>query len=304
MSGLRHNLVLKFTSLVVATILFLILNAESSTPVEVEFPVEYRVSEPVMILGTPPQRLSATIQGPFTKFQTFDISKMKPVVVDLENYNEPGVVRHGVSLSDIEAPVGMKAIAFRPSEWDVKLDRRVERAIPVDPSLPHRPAEGYEIVAVRIDPPEVRVSGPGSMLVDIDYVQTRPVDISGRTEDLTLDVGLRNPSHPLRLMRRDVRVTVEIAEEIVQRIFRSVPVGVLEDEVGATVNPGTVTLMLKGPKLALDAMVADELRAMVSVADAREKGLKKVERSVELRSALPDRTQLVAPTPRVEVLLQ
>ena len=84
MSGMRHNFALKLTSIVVATILFVILNAESSTPVEVEFPVEYRVSEPFMITGTPPQRINATIQGPFTKFQSFDISQMKPVVVDLE----------------------------------------------------------------------------------------------------------------------------------------------------------------------------------------------------------------------------
>ncbi len=303
MSGMRHNFALKLTSIVVATILFVILNAESSTPVEVEFPVEYRVSEPFMIIGTPPQRINATIQGPFTKFQSFDISQMKPVVVNLETYTDPGVVRHLVSVSDIEAPVGMKAIAYRPSEWDVKLDRRVERAIPVELSLPHRPAEGYEIVDVRIEPREVRVSGPSSQLMDLQWVQTRPVDISGRTEDLTLDVGLRSPNHPLRLLRRDVRVTVEIAEEIVQRIFRSVPVAVLEKDVEASVEPQTVTLMLKGPKLALDALVASELHAVVSVAEAVEKGLKQVEKSVELRSALPDRTQLVAPAPRVEVVL-
>ena len=81
------------------------------------------------------------------------------------------------------------------------------------------------------------------------------------------------------------------------------PVGVLEKDVEASVEPRTVTLMLKGPKLALDALAPTQLDAVVSVAEAREKGLKKVEKSVELRSTLPDRTQLVAPAPRVEVVL-
>lgn len=301
MKAIKDNLLLKFVSLIVATIIFVMLNAESSTPVEVEFPISYTMPDGFMLIGHPPSRVSATLKGPWTRFQTFREGDMKPVVVDLTQMAETGTIRHVVSTADIHAPLGLKAVSFRPSEWDLTIDRRVERSIPVEAALPHRPAFGYEIVAVRIDPAEVKVVGPLSSVMNLDYIQTRSIDIRGREEDLKVDVALRNPAHPLRLVTRQVFVSIEIGEEQIQRMIRDVPVKVEVDGKALNVEPAVVMLRVSGPRKLVDAMKSTALEATVRVDEELSKGLKTFEKSVELRTALPERTQLVVPIPRVVV---
>lgn len=301
MQTIKDNLLLKFVSLIVATILFVMLNAESSNPVEVEFPISYTLPNGFMLIGHPPSTLSATLKGPWTRFQSFQQGDFQPVKVDLTQMVEPGSIRHVVSTVDIHAPLGLKAVAFRPSEWDLTVDRKVERAIAVEAALPHRPAFGYEIVDVHIEPQEVKVVGPLSSLRNLDYVHTRSIDIRGREEDLKVSVALRMPAHPLRLMTKQVFVTIEIGEEQVQRVFRDVAVEATAEGLNVEVSPATVMIRVKGPRKLVDAMRASELRPTVNIEEQIREGLKSFEKSVELQGRLPERTQLVAPIPRVVV---
>ena len=63
MQVIKDNLLLKFVSLIVATILFVMLNAESSTPVEVDFPISYNVPSGFVLVGHPPSNVSTTLQS-------------------------------------------------------------------------------------------------------------------------------------------------------------------------------------------------------------------------------------------------
>ena len=301
MQVIKDNLLLKFVSLIVATILFVMLNAESSTPVEVEFPVSYTVPADFVLIGHPPSSVSTTLKGPWTRFQSFRQGDMQPVVVDLSQMGETGTIRHVVSTSDIQAPLGLQPVSIRPSEWDITIDRLVERSVPVEVAMPHRPAFGYEIVDMRVEPSEVRVVGPQSSMMNLDYVQTRTIDVRGREDDLKVDVALRNPPHPMRLATKQVFVSVDIGEEVVPRIFRDVAVKVEVDGEILETNPSTVMLRVSGPRRLVDAMKSTSLEATVSVKAELAKGLKTFEKTVELRSALPERTQLVAPIPRVVI---
>jgi YbbR domain-containing protein len=302
MQVIKDNLLLKFVSLLVAAILFVMLNAESSTPVEVQFPISYDTPDGFMLVGHPPTSLSATLKGPWTRFQSFREEDMLPVVVDLTQMPaEPGTIRHMVATGDIQAPLGLQAVSFRPTEWDLTLDRRVERSIPVEASLPHRPAFGYEIVSVRTEPREVKVIGPRSSVMGLDYIPTRDIDIRGREGDLEVEVALRNPPHPMKLITKQVFISIEIGEEQIQRMFRNIPVKVEADGVALTVEPSTVMLRVSGPRRSVDAMKSSSLEATVKIGDELEKGLKSFEKSVELRTTLPERTQLVVPIPRVVV---
>ena len=181
------------------------------------------------------------------------------------------------------------------------IDRLVERSIPVEVAIPHRPAFGYEIVEWRVEPTEVKVVGPLSSVMNLDYVQTRSIDVRGREDDLKVDVALRNPAHPMRLATKQVFVSIDIDEEVVPRIFREVPVKVEVDGQVLETNPSTVMLRVSGPRRLVDAMKTTALKATVDVKEELAEGLKTFEKTVELRTALPERTQLVAPIPRVVV---
>ncbi|MBT6435450.1 MAG: hypothetical protein HOK28_20310 [Deltaproteobacteria bacterium] len=107
----------------------------------------------------------------------------------------------------------------------------------------------------------------------------------------------------MKLITKQVFISIEIGEEQIQRMFRNIPVKVEADGVALTVEPSTVMLRVSGPRRSVDAMKSSSLEATVKIGDELEKGLKSFEKSVELRTTLPERTQLVVPIPRVVVLV-
>ena len=113
--------------MIVAVVLYIFVSAESTTPVDVEFPVKYRTQEGIVVVGDAPTRIRTTLHGPWANFRSFEIESMTPVVVNLTKETEANTIRHSISSNDIEPPGGMKVVAFSPSEWTIDTDLKVER---------------------------------------------------------------------------------------------------------------------------------------------------------------------------------
>jgi YbbR domain-containing protein len=291
---------LKLFSLGVAILLFLFVTVENATPVDVDFRVEYRLADDIMLTNDAPTTLHTTLQGPWAAFRSFDTSDLEPVVIDLK-HAEPGTQRHIIDISAINPPGGMRVVAVRPSEVEITLDRRVERQVPVRPVIPEGPAYGYEILDMRITPERARVVGPASKMQTIDFIDTRTIDIMGREEDLKLEVDLRPPPPPLRLIDKHVMIFVVIGEEHVQRTFANVQVKSDDAPKGSRITPNVVMLTIKGPRRIVEKMEKDAFEAVVHVGEDLDKGLTVVEKTIQLQPDLPNRTQLVGPVPKVEI---
>lgn len=295
---LTKNWSMKLFSLGVSLLLFAFVSIENSTPIDVEFRVEYRTDDDMMLVNDAPQVVHTTLRGPWAAFRSFDSSDMEPVVVNLQMAG-PGASKHLIDIGSIHPPGGMRAVSVRPADIEVILDRRVERQFSVHADLAGSPAFGYEVVEVRMVPARARVVGPASKMQAIEYVATRTVDISGREDDLNLEVDLRPPPPPLRLLDKRVTAYIEISEELSQRTLSDVPVDVINGPRGAVAEPSTVSLTLKGPRRTLDKLTVDDMRASVDVASERKQGLGQAERAVTVTHTLPERTQWIAPMPRV-----
>lgn len=291
---------LKLFSLGVAIMLFVFVAVESATPAEVDFRIEYRTADDIMVTNDAPTTLHTTLQGPLAAFRSFDIGDLEPVIIELGEAG-PGTLRHEVDLSAINPPGGMRVVSVHPSQIEITLDRRVERQVSVHPDIPEAPAFGYEILDVRIVPPRVRVVGPVSKMQTIDFITTRNIDVSGREDDLNLEVDLRPPPPPLRLLDKRVLVNVEIGETFVQRTFQAVPVEVENAPKGSHAEPSTVMLTVKGPRRVVEKMDKDALKAFVDVSTEANNGDVTVEKTIQVHPDLPERTQIVAPVPKVEV---
>ena len=248
MAKLSNNFSLKMFSLIVAVVLYVFVSAESTTPVEVEFPIEYRTQEGIVVVGDSPTRIRTTLQGPWANFHSFEIDSMTPVVVNLMKETEATTVRHSIFTNDLEPPGGMKVVAFSPSEWTIDLDLKVERLVTVNVDLPGRPALGFKIVDVKIEPAQVRVVGPQRTVELLQHVRTKAIDVSEREEDLEIEVELRAPPHPIVLRQKSVQAKVQIGEEFVKRTFRNVSVKVVNGVKGTSLKSPNITVVLKGPR--------------------------------------------------------
>ena len=300
--ALSNNLRMKVFSLGVALVLFAFVSVENSTPVDVDFRLEYRLADDMMLVNDAPLVVHTTLRGPWAAFRSFDSLDLEPIVLDLQAAG-PGTVRHFVDLAGVHPPGGMRVVSVRPADLEVVLDRRIMRELPVHADISQVPAFGYEVMDVRLVPARVRVVGPAAKMQGVEFLSTRSIDIHDREDDLNLEVDVRPPPPPLRLLDRRVTAFVEISEEMVQRTFGSVFVTVTGGATDAVAVPPDVPLTIKGPRKVVERLAEDAVLAGVDVAAEVAQGAPSAVKSVALRHFLPERTQLVGPMPRVRVEL-
>ena len=288
---------LKLFSLGVAVALFWFVRSENTSSVEVDFRLEVRTGSDMMFVREPPALLHATLRGPGATFRSLDISDLKPVVLNLRAA-EPGTLRQAIDIAAIIPPAGMKVVSVRPAEVEISLDRRVERQVPIRPDFSDGPAPGFEIIDVHLTPARAQVVGPAGKMQGLESIVTRPIDVGGREEDLRVEVDLRPPLSPLKLIDRRVVALIEIGEEFVQRSFSEVPVRIEGAARSWQLVTDQVALTIKGPRRALDNLDRDALEAMVRLPEVDPPGLTRMEKMVQL-GGLPDRVQVVAPIPKV-----
>jgi len=291
---------LKVFSLLVSVVLFLFVNLQSGTSVNVEFPIEYRTADDIMLVADTETTLIATMKGPWASFRSF--ADVPPVVIDLRE-KLPGPVLFRLSAGHIRTPAGMEVLSFRPYQLEIELDRRVEKLVAVEVDPLGRPGFGFEIADMHADPPRVRVEGPMSKMRTLDFVHTRPVDLRDREDDLSIEVELRPPLQPLRLTeRKAVMVFVDISEEFSQRNFE-LPVRLVGAPSFAKVTPRVVLVTIKGPRRVVDGLDAKTLEAVVDVEAEMAARLKRFEKTIALSPELPDRAQILGGAPKVGITI-
>jgi YbbR domain-containing protein len=283
----------KIIALFLSVLLFLFVNIESATPINVDFKIIYRLPEGMVLTNEAPTLLHATLQGPWSGFRKLDPDSLQPVEIDLSRAG-PGTLQYNIHDTDVQPPVGMRLLAMRPSELQLNIDRRVERLVPVNVDLSHEAAPGYEIGEIKIDPPKVRVVGPASKLQTLEFVSTKPIDVSQSHEAVQQRVELRTPLLPLKIVDKTVTVQIEINEQTAQRRVE-LPV---HAPLGVVINPPRVTVVLKGPAKLLDN-VKD---VIVDVNPEAAEGLRHIEKMVILRPEhVAMHIEIVPPAPRVEL---
>lgn len=300
--ALTENLLMKLFSLLMALLLFAFVSVENSTPVDVDFRLEFRLADDMMVVNDAPLVAHTTLRGPWAAFRSFESMAVEPVVLDLMAAG-PGTVRHFIDMSAVHPPAGMRVVSVRPAELEIVLDRRVVREVPVHADIAQEPAFGFEMLEVRLVPSRVRVMGPASKMQGLEYVSTRAIDIDEREDDLNLEVDVRPPPPPMRLLDKRVTAFVEISEEFSQRTFADVNVEVVGGPPGAIASPSSIHITLKGPRKVLERLASEAVSASIDVSAEAAAGDGSVEKAVSLRQILPERTQLVGALPRVRVAL-
>ena len=114
----------------------------------------------------------------------------------------------------VEAPSGVQVMRVDPPQVLLRLDRTLTSTVRVSPRVLGQPATGFEIHSVVIEPLELAVEGPESLLRDTAQITTEPISAQGLREtfsqrlQIELDPALR-PS--VRYV--DVRLNIGEARE-------------------------------------------------------------------------------------------
>ncbi len=142
-------------------------------------------------------------------------------------------------------------------------------AVSIVPVTSGQPVPGYYVYEMEVEPSiGVIYSGDPGILVPIRYLETLPVDISGRSDDFTQTVELNLPANVALIRPQSQLVTVTVrltpvASELELQI--QVRVDGLAEGLDATWQPRWMDVVVRGPIEVLQGLSLGDLYAVADV---------------------------------------
>jgi YbbR domain-containing protein len=182
-----RNLGTKLLALAIAILVWFVFSAQQRERISER---SYRI--PLSIANVPPGTLIASplpptievrLRGPFTALRQLDPVKLEAVVDLADAPRGEGI--HRLAPEDINVPQSVEVIAIAPSEIRVALDTIAEKTLPIVARVTGKPAEGFEVVDVVVEPRAARLNGPTSALSAMKAVETDPISLANHASSFS-----------------------------------------------------------------------------------------------------------------------
>jgi YbbR domain-containing protein len=209
---LFSNLWMKLLALAFATALWFLVVGESGTEIGFLISLELKdIPQDMVVTNNPPREIEVRVTGPKTLLSSLSPGQIS-AIIDLSNV-PPGVNRYNLIPEDIKAPRGISVIRLNPSLIKVALEKLQTKKLPVKVKLSGKPAKGYKVKEININPDMVEVLGIKSQLKKLKSVTTSTLNIENLDSDKNTSVSIITPESRLSKISPDtVEVTVIIEE--------------------------------------------------------------------------------------------
>ena len=196
----------------------------------------------------------------------------------------------------IPLPREISVIEVTPSLFRIRIERELNKQLPVIIALSGKPASGFFVSDALAKPASVIVRGAEHILAPIDKALTKPVDVTGLSESFKKEIALDLPGNlEITAPPGGIVGQIIIKEKIVQRKFSDVVVKGENTRRPFSIAPSIMEIEVKGPVNMLESLRAEGgIKALVDL-----KGLKP---GVYVRRAaitLPAQVALVSVNPEI-----
>ena len=276
-----RNIGLKFLSICIAALLWLVVAGDRVVERALRVPVEYQnLPQGLELVGDPLETVDVRLRGSsgtLGRLTTSDTS----AVIDLRNAR-PGRRLFHLTAAQVNVPYGIEVMQVAPATLSIEFENSAVRILQVRPSLEGRPAPGFEVQSIKSDPATVEVIGPESSLRGLDEAMTEPISIADAARPLNevVTVGVADPSVRLRTPQT-ATVTVQIGPGSSRTTLTNVAIAVTnaDERLRVRVLPVAVSISLKGTREAMQTLSAENVQARIDAA-----GLAPGEHTVEVKA--------------------
>ncbi|MFC0190469.1 YbbR-like domain-containing protein [Fictibacillus aquaticus] len=195
-----------------------------------------------------------------------------------------GFVDVGKATETIETSVPLKAynsqgevvdVAINPETAKVKVPiNKPKKNVSVSVKQKGELPEGLRLNGISVKPGDVSLTGPQSLLDEIDEIHAMEIDLSKVTEDTSYEAELIIPEG-VKVSADRVTVEVDVEETEVSRTFKEIPLtieGLAEGQEADILNPGSgfTDITVTGKKEVLDQLEASDLQAILDVSSLED----------------------------------
>jgi len=200
---------MKVVALGLGTMLWFTVSSDHFVERSVRVPLVYRnVPMGLEIAPDAPDSVEVHLRGRVSQL-TGDQGDVI-VYIDLSDGRAGSRLFH-LRTDQVTTPFGVEATQVFPSTVMLTLEATGTKSVPVEATVEGKPADGFELGRITVDPGSVDVMGPESELKALRSAITETVMVEGARETVTraVPIGVMNSS--LRLKEsRTARVTIEV----------------------------------------------------------------------------------------------
>lgn len=207
-----RNLGLKLVALALGTMLWFTVSSDHFVERSVRVPLVYRNTPPTMeIAPDAPDSVEVHLRGRVSQL-TGDQGDVI-VYIDLSGAHAGSRLFH-LRTDQVTTPFGIEATQVFPSTVMLTLEATATKRVDVEATVEGKPADGFEIGKISVDPAAVDVVGPESELKALRSAITETVMLDGATATVTRSVSIGVMNSSLRLKEsQTARVTVEVVKK-------------------------------------------------------------------------------------------
>ena len=183
------NWVLKLVSLFFALFLWYFVVGEDKVDMNVSIPVEIvNLPRDLVISNQYKKQIDVTVSGQRSLIRgmsdqhisrSIDLSKATPGTVVIQNHPD-----------SISLPRGLSILRVQPPTITLLLDRLIQKELPIKPILVGKIHKDYRLDTVTVDPPNLEISGPQSILDQEENLSTSPININGLDQSTVKQIPL------------------------------------------------------------------------------------------------------------------
>ncbi|MBN2641799.1 MAG: hypothetical protein JXR78_09110 [Victivallales bacterium] len=271
---IRNDFVRKFISLFFACLVYFTVSFKVGDVLNVQnVPVSVVVPPGLVDRDTEVKRVRVTLRGSKRALSSITASDVRiRLDVQQERFTPSMPYNIKINVGDIRTPVGTRAVSVTPEYLTLNIEEQDTREIPVQArfdSMKKLPVD-LKVGKVKLSPPMVAITGPKSMLENIESVPTVPIPLDGSTIE-SFEYNVKLASLPgARTVPGEVKAEVEIVREFINRTFKSVPIRMMGStniqglKVELLTSPHA-EVILSGARSELLAFKPDNIRPYVDI---------------------------------------
>ncbi len=214
-SWITNNIWIKLGALLLAIALWFYVAGEERIEAKLKIPFKFGLAPNIIIarLGAP--EIEMHVRG-----RKDQIAKAESISCDfnLSNYQEAQTLILPVERKNFNLPPEISILKMTPTTLKVEIDRLGEKVVPVRVVSKGDPAPGHSLAGFVIDPVTISVIGPEEYINKLKYIETEPVDITGRRKSFRKMVPLQSipmigkeaPAQFVEVIAKIKRRTIEV----------------------------------------------------------------------------------------------
>lgn len=209
-----NNLWIKFWALILAVSLWFYVAGEETVESDFKIPMQLVLAEGMVVTEQDAKEISIFIRG--RKDIISKLPKNELVCkIDLSAYKEPQTIIFPIDRKILPLDPEVNILEMHPEHVLIKIDRLVQKVMPVRVETFGEPAPGYKVGGFIIDPISALIKGPEGYLKDMVYIDTEPVDVTGRQKSFKKMVPIKSiPSVGEKTPPQFIEVVVKIEENL------------------------------------------------------------------------------------------